>query len=189
MENRESLNTAFEYAKAAHGSINQTRKYSGQPYIIHPMDVVRILENAGEIDPIVLQAAYLHDVIEDVYPKCLVYNPASIYEIFGEFVYNVVIELTDEFTHEKYPLVNRDKRKQMEAERLGKASLKAIKVKLADLISNTSDIVKNDPGFARVYLKEKVRILEAFSKRESEFDEVAKKLFEKASNQIKVDLP
>jgi hypothetical protein len=33
-------------------------------------------------------------------------------------------------------------------------------IKCADLISNTSTIVKHDPGFAKVYLPEKKAILE-----------------------------
>ena len=42
----------------------QTRKYSGLPYIIHPIEVATIVEEAGGTDDMIA-AALLHDVIED----------------------------------------------------------------------------------------------------------------------------
>ena len=58
----ERLRTAFEFAKEAH---SPQRRKSGEPYIIHPVNVARIVAEELElgVDPII--AAFLHDVVED----------------------------------------------------------------------------------------------------------------------------
>ncbi|MFC5700464.1 RelA/SpoT family protein [Cohnella faecalis] len=52
---------AYEYAEEAHRG--QTRK-SGEPYILHPVAVADILVNM-QMDVITVEAALLHDVVED----------------------------------------------------------------------------------------------------------------------------
>ena len=52
---------AFDFAKLHHG--NQLRK-SGEPYIIHPLNVAYILAGLG-LDEATISAALLHDVVED----------------------------------------------------------------------------------------------------------------------------
>lgn len=52
---------AFEFAKKAHS--NQTR-YTGEPYIIHPIAVAEILLDF-KLDHLAIAAALLHDVLED----------------------------------------------------------------------------------------------------------------------------
>ena len=52
---------AYEYAKQNHG--NQKRK-SGEPYIIHPVQVAYTLAELG-LDEATICAALLHDVVED----------------------------------------------------------------------------------------------------------------------------
>ena len=176
---------AYEFAKAAHASINQKRKFSGEPYIVHPEAVCRILENAGEKDVNVLCAALLHDVLEDVAPLNKLYDADEILRQFGAEVLRYVRELTDEFTKENYPALNREERKKREAQRIATISDSALKVKLADLIDNTSDIVKNDPGFAKVYLREKQRILDGLQPRTLDCkDPILLYLFHRAKTQV-----
>ena len=55
------INRAYEYAYSHHG--NQLRK-SGEPYIIHPLNVAYILADIG-LDDNTISAALLHDVVED----------------------------------------------------------------------------------------------------------------------------
>lgn len=57
------LNEAIKIAHKAHSG--QVRKYSGLPYIVHPMEVMTTLLQAGVEDELVLSGAVLHDVIED----------------------------------------------------------------------------------------------------------------------------
>ncbi len=52
---------AYNYALKHHG--NQLRK-SGEPYIIHPLNVAYILADIG-MDDSTISAALLHDVVED----------------------------------------------------------------------------------------------------------------------------
>ena len=172
---------ARTFAATAHSSINQNRKYSGEPYIVHPEAVVMILKMAGEKDEDVLSAAYLHDVLEDVWPVTKLDYPHMIEDQFGTNVLAMVQELTDEYITTKYPTLNRAKRKALEANRLGKISIGAMKVKLAGLIHNTADIVKNDPGFAVKYLQEKERILAEMALiAQHTVDPVFKALYERA---------
>lgn len=60
-ENVELVKRAYEYAKYAHRE--QYRK-SGEPYIIHPIQVAGILADL-EMDPATVAAGFLHDVVED----------------------------------------------------------------------------------------------------------------------------
>lgn len=60
-ENVEMVKKAYEFAKHAHR--DQYRK-SGEPYIIHPIQVAGILADL-EMDPATVAAGFLHDVVED----------------------------------------------------------------------------------------------------------------------------
>lgn len=57
----DTIKKAYEYAKEKHK--NQLRK-SGEPYIIHPLNVAYILAKLG-LDTETICAALLHDVVED----------------------------------------------------------------------------------------------------------------------------
>ena len=55
------IEKAYEYAEKAHSG--QLRK-SGEPYIIHPLNVAYIVADLG-LDTQTICAALLHDVVED----------------------------------------------------------------------------------------------------------------------------
>lgn len=139
---------AREFAIRAHKG--QTRKYTGFPYIEHPEAVVEIVRSVPHTEEM-LAAAWLHDVVED----CGV----SIFEIreeFGDITANLVDWLTDVSKPEDG---NRAKRKNLDLLHTMEAPPEAKTIKLADLIDNTKSIVKYDPDFAKVYLKEKRALL------------------------------
>lgn len=147
---------AFHFAVEAHK--NQTRKYTGEPYIYHPIQVATILvENfAGDPPPaFILAACLLHDVVED----CGV-SFTEIRRQFGDEVAAAVMHLTDLVTKDQG---NRETRKFLEAIRIRNAPTYAQLIKLADLISNTESIEKHDPDFAVVYMKEKAQILDGIA--------------------------
>ena len=137
---------ALEFATIAHGT--QQRKYTEEPYVAHVKRVAETVKTVSHT-PEMVSAAYLHDVVED--------TPVSIEEIrerFGKKVASLVHELTDEFMKENYPELNRKQRKAKEVERQAQMSPEAKTIKLADVIDNTMDIVKNDRHFARKYVPE-----------------------------------
>ena len=120
------LRSAFEFAREAHSP--QKRK-SGEPYIIHPVCVARIVAEELELgaDPII--AAFLHDVVEDTH-----YTIDDIRERFGDDVAFLVGVVTKE-KKEKYV-----QSKQVDNYRQILASMqfdvRALLIKLADRLHN-----------------------------------------------------
>jgi len=142
---------ALAFAKAAHASIDQRRKYTGEPYIVHPMAVAEIVRSVPHT-PEMVAAAYLHDVVED--------TPVTIDEVTAEFG-PVVGELVDWLTDVSRPGDgNRRVRKELDRCHLAKAPPQAKTIKLADLIDNSLTISARDPDFWRVYRQEKLALLE-----------------------------
>ena len=149
------------YAEKAHG--DQKRKYSGQPYIVHPVAVMNLCKEYTD-DTATLAAALLHDVLEDtdVTPHQLreyLYSVLDKHD--AEKCFRYVKDLTDEYTKVNYPHLNRKKRRHHEAERLGKAAPQAQTVKYADLIDNCLDIVKHDREFGEVFIRESRLLLDS----------------------------
>jgi (p)ppGpp synthase/HD superfamily hydrolase len=145
---------ATQFAIRAHGE--QKRKYTGDPYILHTLEVAEIVARWGMSDD-VIAAAILHDTIEDTttsYETLLV--------AFGPRVATFVREMTDIYADPR--LGNRTYRKERELARLADVSYEAQTIKLADGISNTRDITAHDPVFARVYLREKDALLGVLTK-------------------------
>lgn len=143
---------AEDFANEAHEG--QVRRYTHEPYFNHVYSVAQRLKEFTD-DEEMIAAALLHDTVEDTEVTI-----EDIYEIFGIAIAEMVYDLTDHFTKENYPKLNREKRKFLEAKRMGRTSSKTKLIKLCDLADNTSSIVEHDPGFARVYFKEKAILLE-----------------------------
>lgn len=144
------VHDAVAFAARAHAFVRQVRKYTGEPYIVHPIDVMMKVTEAVQYDEHMLAAAVLHDVVEDTKVK--------LWEVeanFGVHVSTLVHELTEPEWEG-----NRAARKLLERERLATISPAAQTVKLADLISNSNSIVALDHDFAKVYLREKAAILQ-----------------------------
>ena len=76
---------AYNYAKEKHGT--QCRK-SGEPYIIHPVQVAYILADIG-LDEATICAALLHDVVEDTDA-----THEDLVRDFGEEIANMVAGVT-----------------------------------------------------------------------------------------------
>jgi (p)ppGpp synthase/HD superfamily hydrolase len=62
-EERQALARALAFARARHGS--QFRRGSDTPYWVHLVRVAMELARWGETSPVLLQAALLHDTVED----------------------------------------------------------------------------------------------------------------------------
>jgi guanosine-3',5'-bis(diphosphate) 3'-pyrophosphohydrolase len=146
---------ARRFAKLAHGlvlngqgELGQRRKGSNEPYTKHLSEVARLVaENGG--DEAQVAAAWLHDVVEDT-PVPL----GHIRTVFGADVAKLVQELTDEFTKQNYPGLNRRQRKGKELVRLSKISDRAKTIKYADFVSNLESVSVLGPSFGEVYTGE-----------------------------------
>jgi (p)ppGpp synthase/HD superfamily hydrolase len=142
------------FATAAHAAVGQKRKYTGEDYIVHPYEVAGIVRLAGGTD-VQIAAAYLHDVVEDTEVTI-----EQIAAMFGTEIAELVGWLTDV---SKPADGNRAVRKAIDREHTAKAPAAVKTVKLADLISNTSSIIKHDLNFAETYLEEKLALLEVLT--------------------------
>jgi len=149
---------ACDFFRQAHESIGQKRRYTGEPYFNHCLEVAESVSEIGGTEDMII-AAFGHDTLEDVFPVKPQYDAYLIAREFGETVVKFVVDLTDVYTKEAWPDLNRAKRKALEVERLARTSPEAKTIKLADLLSNTKSIVAHDPDFAKVYLKEKLAML------------------------------
>lgn len=161
---------ARAFAIAAHSAVGQRRKYSNEPYWKHCEEVASLASTCDSATDEMLAAAFLHDVIEDTSIGISV-----IEEEFGEVIGHYVWKLTEQTRPEDG---NRAKRKSIERSRLADAPADVQTIKLADLISNTRSIVQYDPDFAKVYLNEKLLLLEVMTKGDRYLYAYAKELAE-----------
>lgn len=144
------------FAIAAHAAVQQKRKYTGEPYIVHPAEVARIVAEVEGSTEDMVAAAWLHDVVED--------TGVTLTDInlnFGADIAALVGWLTDVSKPEDG---NRKTRKAIDREHTAQAPAEAQTIKLADLISNSKSIMQYDPDFAVTYLAEKKLLLEVLTK-------------------------
>ncbi|XP_017691652.1 PREDICTED: guanosine-3',5'-bis(diphosphate) 3'-pyrophosphohydrolase MESH1 [Lepidothrix coronata] len=107
----------------------------GTPFINHPIGVARILAHeAGVTDIVVLQAALLHDTVEDTDTTL-----SEIEERFGVDVRRVVEEVTDD------KMLPKMERKRLQVERAPGCSPRAKLVQLADKLYNLRDLNRCTP--------------------------------------------
>nr|MBZ4194105.1 RelA/SpoT family protein [Candidatus Contendobacter sp.] len=123
----ERLREAGQFAAEAHAGVYRK---SGEPYIFHPLAVARILANV-RFDHETLQAALLHDVIEDTH-----YSKEQLSSRFGP----EVAELVDGVS--KLTQIQFNSKLEAQAENFRKMflamahDLRIIMIKLADRLHN-----------------------------------------------------
>ncbi len=115
---------------------DQRRKDSQEsPYINHTIEVAKLIVCTGRVsDPATLQAAVLHDTVED--------TETTFEELearFGAEVAGLVKEVTDEKG------LRKERRKQLQIEHAPHLSAKAKHIKIADKISNITAVTYTPP--------------------------------------------
>ncbi|MGB5064418.1 MAG: HD domain-containing protein, partial [Candidatus Competibacter sp.] len=145
----ERLRDACGFAAEAHSGIYRK---SGEPYIFHPLAVARILANV-RFDYITLQAALLHDVIEDTH-----YSKEQINARFGPEVADLVDGVS------KLTQIQFNSKLEAQAENFRKMflamakDLRVIMIKLADRLHNMRTLGAMRPESRRRIARETLEI-------------------------------
>ena len=137
----EVVQKAFEFANEAHKNV---RRRSGEPYILHPVAVAKIVVNDIGLGYKSISAALLHDVVEDT-----AYNTDDIRNMFGD----KIASLVEGLTKIKNVLDNQDKKNKndgytesLQAENFKRILLtlnddvRVVLIKLADRLHNCRTI-------------------------------------------------
>lgn len=155
-----SYHEAIVFATGAHRG--QVRKFTGAPYINHPLRVAAAAEEHG-LDAAFVRAAILHDVLEDT-----TVGGIELCSRFGPDVYSIVYALSDCRTRwaeqparEELMLpwcpvhkpANRRERKSIDLHWLSLQAPEIRALKLLDMADNLGEISAAD-GFTPLYLDE-----------------------------------
>lgn len=130
MENdKNRLQKAAQYATEKH--FGQVRKGTIIPYIVHPMEVLSILQRM-DADTDLLIAGLLHDVVEDAKV-----SPEELRAEFGDDVAELVLAHTEDKS------LSWEERKSISNEQLKTASKEVRMLILADKLSNLRSIASD----------------------------------------------
>ena len=146
---RDLLYHAYEFAKKAHDG---QKRESGEPYIIHPCAIARILINLG-MDVNTIAAALLHDVIED--------TPVTYEQVAEEFSVEIA-DLVNGVT--KLERIQFTSREEFQAESLRKMFLamardiRVLIIKLADRLHNMRTLQYRTPEKQKLTARETLEI-------------------------------
>ncbi|MBE6038866.1 MAG: bifunctional (p)ppGpp synthetase/guanosine-3',5'-bis(diphosphate) 3'-pyrophosphohydrolase [Anaerofustis stercorihominis] len=145
----ELIQKAYEYAERSHDGV--LRK-SGEPYIIHPIEVAYILAEL-ECDSETIAASLLHDVIEDTEH---VYD--DIAEEFGETVADLVDGVT-KITKLNYTSAERQQVETYRKMFVAMAKdIRVILIKLADRLHNMRTLDAMSPAKQKIKSRETLDI-------------------------------
>ena len=145
----ERLREACRFAAEAHAGVYRK---SGEPYIFHPLAVARILANV-RFDHETLQAALLHDVIEDTH-----YGKEQLSSRFGPEVADLVDGVS------KLTQIQFNSKLEAQAENFRKMflamakDLRIIMIKLADRLHNMRTLGAMRPESRRRIARETLEI-------------------------------
>lgn len=155
----------------------QRRKYTGEPYSIHPIGVSKIVESV-EHTPEMVAAALLHDVVED--------TPVTFRELkdqFGSTVAEYVHYCTNVSEKEDG---NRAFRKKMDADHFALGPPESQTIKIADLIHNSQTIIPYDQKFFhKAYKYEKKYMMDVLTKADQSLKDQAQSMLDESWNPAK----
>ena len=121
------IKTAFDMAQQAHGD---QKRVSGEPYIVHPVEVACILVELG-MDSDTIIAGLLHDVVED--------TPTTLEEVSKKFGQDVALMVDGVTKLGKIPFSSREEQQAENVRKMLLAMAKDVRVviiKLSDRLHN-----------------------------------------------------
>jgi RelA/SpoT family (p)ppGpp synthetase len=155
-ESVEKITEAYALAAGAHET---QRRQTGDPYIIHPLAVARILASM-RMDPETIMAALMHDVLEDT-PV----DKEALAKQFGQSVADLVDGVS------KLTQIHFESREEAQAENFRKMLLamtkdiRVILIKLADRLHNMRTLEALAPDKRRRIARETLEIYAPIAKR------------------------
>lgn len=162
----QSIDKVVALSKKCHARVKQTRKYTGEPYEIHPAEVSAYAaaiwsDYRWEVPIHVFVAvAWLHDCFEDT--DC---TWAEVVEAMKGWSVDDISQVRSGVTILTDPddeNLNRAQRHEIQNKKLKEAPRWVQGIKMCDIYVNTKSICLHDPAFGEVYvLKEKKAVLEA----------------------------
>lgn len=175
---------AMQTAIMAHG--RQTRADGKTPYILHPVRVARIVEDAfmgieeeEEKKTSLIVAALLHDVLEDSGKKgSTKFTSEDLAKDFGHHVAGIVQELTQDSN-----LPKEERRAQM-IEHCKSMSWHAKFIKLSDRIDNMRDMSSMGQDFKTRYVNEAKQMLENMKGTSDTLEAILEGLVKKYSEPV-----
>lgn len=167
-----SIQLALIFATEAHAG--QRRKYTSEPYIVHPISVYNIVysaigRDAYEYSDDLLCGCLLHDVIED--------SNISLNAITRSFGINVG-EIVSYCTKLPSAGLPRKERARFNNEFYAKGNYESQSIKVADMIDNLPSIKQYDPEFYKIYRQEKLDLLSRLTKANSNLIKIAAQILE-----------
>ncbi len=155
----------------------QRRKYTGEPYSMHPIGVSKIVETV-EHTPEMIAAALLHDVVEDTEVTF-----REIKDIFGSTVAEYVHYCTNVSEKDDG---NRKFRKKMDADHFALGPAESQTIKVADLIHNSQTIIPHDQKFFhKAYKYEKQYMMDVLTKADPILKGQAQIMLDESWNPVK----
>ncbi|HKJ92759.1 MAG TPA: HD domain-containing protein [Longimicrobiales bacterium] len=129
------LLAALRFAARKH-SYQRRKDEDASPYINHPIAVAEVLARIGGVTDVqVLQAAVLHDTIEDTETTL-----AELEAEFGPEVARLVVEMTDDKN------LRSPERKRRQVEHAPQLTERAKLIKISDKICNVTDVTHAPPA-------------------------------------------
>lgn len=148
----ELIDKAIIYATGKHSA--QTRKYTGAPYILHPLEVAVIISTLTD-DECTIAAGILHDTVEDTDATV-----EEISSIFGKRVTELVLSETEDKYAEKPPQETWEQRKMESLEKLKNSDdIEIKKLWLGDKLSNVR-------SFCRMYSEVGDKMWQSFNQKD-----------------------
>lgn len=162
---------AWEFAEEAHKG--QKRRFTDEPYFTHCVGVLSLVREQLDHNGITNEfqrsiaevPALMHDVLEDT-PS----TPESLLAAgFQQGSVRIIRELSNHYTKETHPYLNRAQRKNLERARYAAMEGRPVPtlVKLADVCHNLEGLHLLDPDFYRVYAEEAAQLIDVLHEPEN----------------------